>query len=434
LSSRLKRSVGMFVGALLWVAIVAMLGGVAEAQGMASANDAQGAKRNADAITPETEGTTRMVIKPGDSLWSISQERLRSDATPRQVANEVDRIHMLNRSRIGGDSDLIFPGQEILLPPIADRTDEPVVSESASSPASKQIAAPATTEPATTEPATTEPATTEPAKTEPAKTEPAKTEPAKTEPAKTEPARQAAMPTPEPVTLPAFPAGKAVPAVGLLPSGEQRPTSPVTSFAKAARSVVSTAPSATLGLFSGIYEDNRRLHSLGVLVLTFGVALLMIWKLPMKREVEAPFAARRMRGEHFSGTPTNRGDGSDSTSGSLEHARSPGDHWDGGTEAAPELDYPRPGVSPPAEMPAEALLEALPGELRALQLVIEEQSRRLVALEENRELHRKPEVSPSWRDGLQVPWVAPLPAAGKGPQIKPRAGTSHPEREEAKRW
>jgi len=409
LSSRLKRSVGMFVGALLWVAIVAMLGGVAEAQGMASANDAQGAKRNADAITPETEGTTRMVIKPGDSLWSISQERLRSDATPRQVANEVDRIHMLNRSRIGGDSDLIFPGQEILLPPIADRTDEPVVSESASSPASKQIAAPATTEPATTEPA-------------------------KTEPAKTEPARQAAMPTPEPVTLPAFPAGKAVPAVGLLPSGEQRPTSPVTSFAKAARSVVSTAPSATLGLFSGIYEDNRRLLSLGVLVLTFGVALLMIWKLPMKREVEAPFAARRMRGEHFSGTPTNRGDGSDSTSGSLEHARSPGDHWDGGTEAAPELDYPRPGVSPPAEMPAEALLEALPGELRALQLVIEEQSRRLVALEENRELHRKPEVSPSWRDGLQVPWVAPLPAAGKGPQIKPRAGTSHPEREEAKRW
>jgi LysM repeat protein len=399
----------MFVGALLWVAIVAMLGGVAEAQGMASANDAQGAKRNADAITPETEGTTRMVIKPGDSLWSISQERLRSDATPRQVANEVDRIHMLNRSRIGGDSDLIFPGQEILLPPIADRTDEPVVSESASSPASKQIAAPATTEPATTEPA-------------------------KTEPAKTEPARQAAMPTPEPVTLPAFPAGKAVPAVGLLPSGEQRPTSPVTSFAKAARSVVSTAPSATLGLFSGIYEDNRRLLSLGVLVLTFGVALLMIWKLPMKREVEAPFAARRMRGEHFSGTPTNRGDGSDSTSGSLEHARSPGDHWDGGTEAAPELDYPRPGVSPPAEMPAEALLEALPGELRALQLVIEEQSRRLVALEENRELHRKPEVSPSWRDGLQVPWVAPLPAAGKGPQIKPRAGTSHPEREEAKRW
>ena len=409
MSSRLKRSVGMFVGALLWVAIVAMLGGVAEAQGMASANDAQGAKRNADAITPETEGTTRMVIKPGDSLWSISQERLRSDATPRQVANEVDRIHMLNRSRIGGDSDLIFPGQEILLPPIADRTDEPVVSESASSPASKQIAAPATTEPATTEPA-------------------------KTEPAKTEPARQAAMPTPEPVTLPAFPAGKAVPAVGLLPSGEQRPTSPVTSFAKAARSVVSTAPSATLGLFSGIYEDNRRLLSLGVLVLTFGVALLMIWKLPMKREVEAPFAARRMRGEHFSGTPTNRGDGSDSTSGSLEHARSPGDHWDGGTEAAPELDYPRPGVSPPAEMPAEALLEALPGELRALQLVIEEQSRRLVALEENRELHRKPEVSPSWRDGLQVPWVAPLPAAGKGPQIKPRAGTSHPEREEAKRW
>ena len=397
------------MGALLWVAIVAMLGGVAEAQGMASANDAQGAKRNADAITPETEGTTRMVIKPGDSLWSISQERLRSDATPRQVANEVDRIHMLNRSRIGGDSDLIFPGQEILLPPIADRTDEPVVSESASSPASKQIAAPATTEPATTEPA-------------------------KTEPAKTEPARQAAMPTPEPVTLPAFPAGKAVPAVGLLPSGEQRPTSPVTSFAKAARSVVSTAPSATLGLFSGIYEDNRRLLSLGVLVLTFGVALLMIWKLPMKREVEAPFAARRMRGEHFSGTPTNRGDGSDSTSGSLEHARSPGDHWDGGTEAAPELDYPRPGVSPPAEMPAEALLEALPGELRALQLVIEEQSRRLVALEENRELHRKPEVSPSWRDGLQVPWVAPLPAAGKGPQIKPRAGTSHPEREEAKRW
>lgn len=373
----------MFVGALLLATMIAMLPGVAEAQGT---------KRNADAITPattpETEGTTRMVIKPGDSLWSISEERLRPDATPQQVANEVDRIHMLNRSRIGGDSDLIFPGQEILLPPVADRTDEPVLSKSASSPASKQMAASATTEPVRQ---ATKPSV---------------------EPAATEPARQAATPTPELVTLPAFPAGKAVPAVGLLPAGEQRPTSPATSFARAARSVVSSAPSATLGLFSGIYEDNRRLLSLGVLVLTFGVALLMIWKLPMKREVEAPFAARRASGEHSSGGPARTG----------------------GTEADPELDYLRPGVSPPAQMPARALLEALPGELRALQLVIEEQSRRLVALEENRELHRKPEVSPSWRDGLQVPWVAPLPAAGKGPQIKPRAGTSHPEREEAKRW
>lgn len=131
---RLKRSVEILLGVTLAVAILAvLLPGVAEAQEAASVKD---------------DGSTRIVVDPGDSLWSISSERLGADATPRQIDKEVERIYALNRERIGADPNLIFPGQELSVAAkgepaassgrrVADRSGEPVASEQ---PASKKAA------------------------------------------------------------------------------------------------------------------------------------------------------------------------------------------------------------------------------------------------------------------------------------------------------
>lgn len=130
---RLKRSVEILLGVTLAVALLTVLPGVAEAQDAASVKD---------------DGSTRIVVDPGDSLWSISSERLGADATPRQIDKEVERIYALNRERIGADPNLIFPGQELSVAAkgepaassgrrVADRSGEPVASEQ---PASKKVA------------------------------------------------------------------------------------------------------------------------------------------------------------------------------------------------------------------------------------------------------------------------------------------------------
>src|ERR687890_2675914 len=59
--------------------------------------------------------TTRLVVEPGDSLWSISEEHIGPGATPPQIAYEVERTFELNRDQIGENPNLIFPGQEFFL-------------------------------------------------------------------------------------------------------------------------------------------------------------------------------------------------------------------------------------------------------------------------------------------------------------------------------
>jgi LysM repeat protein len=128
----LERSVQMLAGAALWVAILAvLLPGVAEAQQGTTASTKD---------DPNTRNT--VVVDPGDSLWSISSERLGPNATPRQIDKKIERIYALNRDRIGPDPNLIFPGQEFRVPapteegnPAAsgrrmdNRSAEPLVSE-----------------------------------------------------------------------------------------------------------------------------------------------------------------------------------------------------------------------------------------------------------------------------------------------------------------
>jgi LysM repeat protein len=137
----LERSVQMLVGAALWVTILAvLLPGAAEAQQGTTASTKD---------DPNTRNT--VVVDPGDSLWSISSERLGPNATPRQINKEIERIYALNRDRIGPDPNLIFPGQEFRVPAptaegkpvasgaerVADRSGEPVAS---AQPASKKAA------------------------------------------------------------------------------------------------------------------------------------------------------------------------------------------------------------------------------------------------------------------------------------------------------
>jgi nucleoid-associated protein YgaU len=61
----------------------------------------------------------QVVVRPGDSLWSIARGQLR---TPRRAptaaatAAAVARLHAANRDLIGPDPDLIRPGQHLTIP------------------------------------------------------------------------------------------------------------------------------------------------------------------------------------------------------------------------------------------------------------------------------------------------------------------------------
>jgi DNA-binding CsgD family transcriptional regulator len=71
------------------------------------------------AATPDARGVERVVVRPGDSLWSISSDLLGPNASSREIAEETERIYALNRDLIGGDPNLIFANQELSLPPEA---------------------------------------------------------------------------------------------------------------------------------------------------------------------------------------------------------------------------------------------------------------------------------------------------------------------------
>ncbi|GAA5150380.1 hypothetical protein GCM10023340_27380 [Nocardioides marinquilinus] len=56
-------------------------------------------------------------VRPGDSLWSISTDRLGHDADAAEVAAHTAALHALNRPVVGPDPDVIHPGQRLRLPP-----------------------------------------------------------------------------------------------------------------------------------------------------------------------------------------------------------------------------------------------------------------------------------------------------------------------------
>jgi hypothetical protein len=68
--------------------------------------------------TPHLEsGRAVVVVRPGDTLWSIARRALPAGATDAEIARACARWHAANRGVIGDDPDLIFP-QQRLHPPL----------------------------------------------------------------------------------------------------------------------------------------------------------------------------------------------------------------------------------------------------------------------------------------------------------------------------
>ena len=262
MSWRLKISVRVIVGVALSVAlaaaVLALFPTVAEAQS-----------------TSSSRGSSLVVVRPGDSLWSISSERLGPNASPQQIANGVEQIYTLNQNRIGGDPNLIFAGQKLLLPAVDERSR--AEASRAASPT-----------PEATQPAESSPA----ARASKSETERASS----TEVGEAErKAGKTSDPVAQPVALPNMPpTQKVTPKVGS-PSETDDPSqtpsqtadpSPVESFGRTAHSLLSSATSAIVGLFP--QDDQfagRRLVGLAIIVLTLLVAGLIAWKLPLKRNL-----------------------------------------------------------------------------------------------------------------------------------------------------
>ena len=60
-----------------------------------------------------------IVVRPGDSLWTLTARRLGPGASGAQVAAAWPRLYAANRAAIGADPNLIHPGQR-LVPPAPD--------------------------------------------------------------------------------------------------------------------------------------------------------------------------------------------------------------------------------------------------------------------------------------------------------------------------
>ncbi|MEI8409227.1 MULTISPECIES: LysM peptidoglycan-binding domain-containing protein [unclassified Kribbella] len=66
----------------------------------------------------------RVVVKPGDTLWSIAANELGPNSTAEAVAARWPAWYDANRQQIGPDPDLILPGQVLRIP--ASATGNPV--------------------------------------------------------------------------------------------------------------------------------------------------------------------------------------------------------------------------------------------------------------------------------------------------------------------
>ena len=60
---------------------------------------------------------TEVTVRPGDSLWSLSSDRLGPFASDVDIALDWPRIYQANREIIGGNPSLLRPGQVLRLPP-----------------------------------------------------------------------------------------------------------------------------------------------------------------------------------------------------------------------------------------------------------------------------------------------------------------------------
>lgn len=192
--------------------------------------NAQEADSTTAAPGKERTASDRVVVSPGDSLWSISESRLGNSATLPRIADGVDQIYLLNREQIGADPDLISPGQELVLPP--SLKTEP-----------RKVYRPAGPNAAQGEAGAEVPAGPRAAGTKTAK-------------AKPDAADKATLKVNPKVTLPDAAQAAPAPAARVLTSdGPSR--SPVASFPRSLSSQVASGASSTASALAGYYADIR---------------------------------------------------------------------------------------------------------------------------------------------------------------------------------
>lgn len=74
-----------------------------------------GPERRAERVAPADDPDT-VVVRRGDSLWSLAAASLGRGASAAAIWASVQRWHSLNRAVIGADPDLIRPGQVLRVP------------------------------------------------------------------------------------------------------------------------------------------------------------------------------------------------------------------------------------------------------------------------------------------------------------------------------
>ena len=243
--ARIERCLYALIAMLaLWAVVVAVTPAAAQAQQTAPAKNTK---------------DTNIVVSPGDSLWSISSERLGPNATPQQIAIGVERIYTLNQNRIGGDPNLLLVGQKLSLPPMGEEPSR--TARGAAKPAGAAEAS----------------------KRDPRPEKVSRVSKASRTPSDTQA---------KPVGLPDMPHQQAAPKVGS-PTVADTTSSPLESFVSTARSLLFSATSAISGLFAqGDRPDgDRKVLGLGIIALTLLIAGLIAWKLPLKRNAAGGFEA-----------------------------------------------------------------------------------------------------------------------------------------------
>jgi nucleoid-associated protein YgaU len=65
-----------------------------------------------------------VVVRSGDSLWSLAAARLPGTARPAEVERAWRAVYAANRAEIGPDPGLIHPGQRLHLPEITGEGDD----------------------------------------------------------------------------------------------------------------------------------------------------------------------------------------------------------------------------------------------------------------------------------------------------------------------
>jgi nucleoid-associated protein YgaU len=57
-----------------------------------------------------------VVVRPGDSLWAITEQRLPAGAADAEITHGWQDLYARNRAVVGDDPSLIRPGQHLVLP------------------------------------------------------------------------------------------------------------------------------------------------------------------------------------------------------------------------------------------------------------------------------------------------------------------------------